>query len=163
MEAWVNQVLAGPAEQHASGLPHQQPLQPAQAAFKGLLKHGLTKAELAHAGLGAEAVDRLYRTLYVYSVGLFDTLQVRGASMHEDNQEAGVTPLTHHTCLQVWCWVTVLLNGIHLSQQVFDVGRDCQLCHTLLICFWHTEHACPVAVRCLRSCWGTPRTRRSCC
>lgn len=82
MESWVNQVLAGPAEQHASGLPNQQLLQPAQAAFKGLLKHGLTKAELAHAGLGAEAVDRLYRTLYVYSVGLFDTLQVRGAPRH---------------------------------------------------------------------------------
>jgi hypothetical protein len=77
MESWVNQVLAGPAEQHSSGLPNQAPLQPGQAAFKGLLKHGLTKAELAHAGLGAEAVDRLYRTLYVYSLGLFDTLQVR--------------------------------------------------------------------------------------
>ena len=78
METWVNQVLSGPAKQHTTGLPNQQPLQASSLSMKGLLNHGLSREELGAAGLGGEAVDRLYRALYVYSVGLFDTLQVGG-------------------------------------------------------------------------------------
>jgi hypothetical protein len=83
METWVNQVLSGPAKQHTTGLPNQQPLQPSSLSKRGLLNHGLSREELGAAGLGGDAIDRLYRALYVYSLGFFDTLQV-GAGCYDE-------------------------------------------------------------------------------
>lgn len=39
---------------------------------------GLTRPELLSAGLGSEAVDRIYRCLYVYTIGFFDVMQASG-------------------------------------------------------------------------------------
>ncbi|GFH21137.1 uncharacterized protein HaLaN_18379, partial [Haematococcus lacustris] len=42
---------------------------------QGLAAFGLTRTELQGAGLSSEAVDRVYRSLYVYTVGFFDVMQ----------------------------------------------------------------------------------------
>ncbi|CAD7702140.1 unnamed protein product, partial [Ostreobium quekettii] len=52
-----------------------EPLQRSSASLKGLARCGLRREDLCHAGLSAETIDRLYRALYVYSVGFFDLLQ----------------------------------------------------------------------------------------
>ena len=43
---------------------------------QGLARFGLTRAELANAGLNNDAIDRVYRCLYVYTIGFFDVMQV---------------------------------------------------------------------------------------
>jgi hypothetical protein len=45
--------------------------------LQGLGTFGLTRVELVGAGLSHAAVDRLYRGLYVYTIGFFDVMQVR--------------------------------------------------------------------------------------
>jgi len=46
------------------------------ALMRGLTEYGLTRPELRGAGLGEDAIDRLYRGLYVYTIGFFDLMQV---------------------------------------------------------------------------------------
>ena len=48
----------------------------APEALTGLSSFGLTRRQLQSAGLTAAGVDKLYRSLYVYTVGFHDTLQV---------------------------------------------------------------------------------------
>lgn len=47
----------------------------APASLTGLSKFGLARGQLAGAGLSASTVERLYRSLYVYTVGFHDTLK----------------------------------------------------------------------------------------
>lgn len=47
------------------------------SSLRGLATYGLTRAELLNAGLPDGAIDRLYRGMYVYTVGFFDIMQVR--------------------------------------------------------------------------------------
>lgn len=47
------------------------------STMKGLASFGLTRVELLGAGLSSPAIDRLYRGLYVYTIGFFDVMQVR--------------------------------------------------------------------------------------
>eukprot|EP00877_Chromochloris_zofingiensis_P009698 jgi/Chrzof1/4982/Cz15g07110.t1 len=77
MESWVNQVLSGP-ESYLNN-QSEAPLQQTSAAMKGLASYGLARDELLHAGLSNAIVDRLYQSLYVYSVGFFDVLQASAA------------------------------------------------------------------------------------
>ncbi len=53
-----------------------EPLKYDQIVLKGLASFGLTRVELRGAGLRDESIDRLYRCLYVYTVGFFDVMQV---------------------------------------------------------------------------------------
>ncbi|KAF5828586.1 hypothetical protein DUNSADRAFT_17383 [Dunaliella salina] len=73
MELWVNQVL-DPAATELSG--KTEPNQVNVAMLKGLARFGLTRTELSGAGLTNEAIDRVYRCLYVYTIGFFDVMQV---------------------------------------------------------------------------------------
>jgi hypothetical protein len=54
-----------------------EPLKMDTIVLKGLASFGLTRVELRGAGLGDEAIDRLYRGLYVYTIGFFDIMQVQ--------------------------------------------------------------------------------------
>ena len=54
--------------------PTHQRMDP--ALMRGLTEYGLTRLELRGAGLGEDAIDRLYRGLYVYTIGFFDLMQV---------------------------------------------------------------------------------------
>jgi len=76
MEAWVNTVLTGPATAGAVMLPGNQQ----RLVAAGLAKHGLGRAELHAAGMAGPEVDRMYRSMYVYSMGFFDTMQVSSGS-----------------------------------------------------------------------------------
>ncbi|GIM07161.1 hypothetical protein Vretimale_11376 [Volvox reticuliferus] len=80
LELWVNQVLdatgssGGPAG--LGGTPGLgDPLKMDASALKGLASYGLSRVELLGAGLPNEAIDRLYRCMYVYTVGFFDVMQ----------------------------------------------------------------------------------------
>lgn len=75
LEAWANSVLAAQQQQLPQGVTGET----AAAAAPGLARFGLARGELVTgAGLRNETVDRLYRSLYVYSLGIFDTMQVGG-------------------------------------------------------------------------------------
>lgn len=71
MELWVNQVL----DPSAAGQPRYEPLKTDAMTLKGLLGHGLARVELRGAGLSDDGIDRLYRSLYVYTIGFFDVMQ----------------------------------------------------------------------------------------
>ena len=43
--------------------------------LSGLAHYGLTRTQLMDTGMSGAVVERLYRSLYVYSVGFHDTLQ----------------------------------------------------------------------------------------
>ncbi|EFJ47417.1 hypothetical protein VOLCADRAFT_92103 [Volvox carteri f. nagariensis] len=86
LELWVNQVLdnTGASSGGAAGGGHTalggpqglgDPLKVDASALKGLASYGLTRVELLGAGLSNEAIDRLYRCMYVYTVGFFDVMQ----------------------------------------------------------------------------------------
>ncbi|GLC48337.1 hypothetical protein PLESTB_000085100 [Pleodorina starrii] len=89
LELWVNQVLdatggSGHGHSHGGGggpgglgAAHGlgDPLKVDPSALKGLATYGLTRVELLGAGLSNEAIDRLYRCMYVYTVGFFDVMQ----------------------------------------------------------------------------------------
>lgn len=72
LEMWVNQVL-DPGSGDPTG--RTEPSKRDVSALKGLAAFGLTRTELQGAGLSSEAVDRVYRSLYVYTVGFFDVMQ----------------------------------------------------------------------------------------
>ncbi len=75
MELWVNQVL-DPGSMDLSGRTESLKIDP--LSLRGLTQFGLTRVELRGAGLSDASVDRLYRGLYVYTIGFFDMMQVRG-------------------------------------------------------------------------------------
>lgn len=55
-----------------------EPLKYDTVILKGLASFGLTRPELRNAGLSDPAIDRVYRGLYVYTIGFFDVMQVWG-------------------------------------------------------------------------------------
>ncbi|KAG2426002.1 hypothetical protein HXX76_013373 [Chlamydomonas incerta] len=78
LELWVNQVLDSQSTANnplggSQGLA--DPLKMDASALKGLASYGLTRVELLGAGLSNEGIDRLYRCMYVYTVGFFDVMQ----------------------------------------------------------------------------------------
>lgn len=73
LETWLNDVLMARA-------PDDQPLDMLHAApvtKHGLRTFGIDREALQGAGVPGGAVDRLYRGMYVYSVGFSDLLRVR--------------------------------------------------------------------------------------
>lgn len=75
LETWLNDVLT-------SSLPSKPPLDLLQAqpvARHGLRAFGIDRPALLGAGLGDAAVSRLFRGIYVYSVGFSDMLRVRSS------------------------------------------------------------------------------------
>jgi hypothetical protein len=86
LEAWVNNVLASSyvpgTRPHGAKAPAAAGAAAAAQApppgMGGLAKFGLAPPELARAGLSDPSIRRLYKGLYVYSMGLFDLLQVGG-------------------------------------------------------------------------------------
>ncbi|KAG2483752.1 hypothetical protein HYH03_017407 [Edaphochlamys debaryana] len=76
LELWVNQVLDSQAASSPLGATNLgDPLKLDPSALKGLASYGLTRVELLGAGLSNDAIDRLYRCMYVYTVGFFDVMQ----------------------------------------------------------------------------------------
>lgn len=72
LENWINITLLRPTKD-----PLQKGDLNSQAApLRGLLDHGIHRNQLSKAGIGEESINRLYQGLYVYSIGLFDLLQV---------------------------------------------------------------------------------------
>lgn len=47
-------------------------------ASKGAAHFGVSRQQLAAAGLSSVSIDQLYRCLFVYSAGFADTMQVSG-------------------------------------------------------------------------------------
>uniref|UniRef100_A0A7R9YWS5 Flagellar associated protein n=1 Tax=Chlamydomonas euryale TaxID=1486919 RepID=A0A7R9YWS5_9CHLO len=72
LELWVNQVL-DPGGMDMTG--RTEPLKMDASVLKGLTQFGLTRVELRGTGLSDALIDRLYRGLYVYTVGFFDIMQ----------------------------------------------------------------------------------------
>ena len=54
--------------------------------MQGLPAFGLTRPELQNAGLSNEAVDRVYRAMYVYTIGFFDAMQVCMCTAYESEE-----------------------------------------------------------------------------
>lgn len=82
-------------------------------AVQGLASFGLTRPELLGAGLSHDAVDRLYRGLYVYTIGFFDVMQVCSHQEFIVSQlslfvfvPSGSGIMDHH-------WVTLGSRGFH--------------------------------------------------
>lgn len=75
IETWLDDVLsARPADaEQPLDLLHAQP-----PSRKGLIAYGVDRERLAAAGMGTAEIDRVYRAMYVYSVGFCDMLKVRG-------------------------------------------------------------------------------------
>lgn len=78
LERWIDFALLWPS----LDLAEKDKKLTQAAAFKGLTKNGISRQQLLQAGISDDLIERLYRGLYVHSVGLFDMLQVK-------------TPLTH--------------------------------------------------------------------
>lgn len=73
LETWLNDVLmARSAEETPLDLLQAQP-----STKKGLVSFGMDRVTLIGAGLSDAAVSRLFRGMYVYSVGFSDMLRVR--------------------------------------------------------------------------------------
>ncbi|GFR49058.1 hypothetical protein Agub_g11084 [Astrephomene gubernaculifera] len=79
LELWVNQVLDAQSTSAAGALGAAGKVSDAlkmdASALRGLASYGLTRVELLGAGLSNDAIDRLYRCMYVYTVGFFDVMQ----------------------------------------------------------------------------------------
>jgi hypothetical protein len=65
-------------------------LQLGAGTLSGLAQFGLTRTQLMDTGLSAAVVERLYRSLYVYSIGFHDTLQDLISQGCATKQRAGV-------------------------------------------------------------------------
>lgn len=76
LELWVNQILDPTPGGSTLPISLPSPLHVDPSACRGLAAYGLTRVELLGSGLGHDAVDRLYRCMYVYSIGFFDVVQV---------------------------------------------------------------------------------------
>ncbi|MEW5307688.1 MAG: hypothetical protein WDW36_010066 [Sanguina aurantia] len=75
LELWVNQILDPTPGGSTLPISLPSPLHVDPSACRGLAAYGLTRVELLGSGLGHDAVDRLYRCMYVYSIGFFDVVQ----------------------------------------------------------------------------------------
>jgi len=77
MESWLNDALT--TKDAGGGAAADEPpldmLQQGAAGLHGLQNHGLTRAELKRRGLSPKAIERIYRSMYVYTVGFHDILK----------------------------------------------------------------------------------------
>jgi hypothetical protein len=71
LEGWVDEVLTN------SQLPPQHT---SKGTLRGAEAAGLARQQLIAAGLGANTVQQLYRSLFVYSMGFADTIKVQWAA-----------------------------------------------------------------------------------
>lgn len=69
LEFWLNDTLADAENIGISGCMLRTDKKPALQRYK------LDRAHLIQNGLGQEQVDRLYRCLYIYSVGFYELLK----------------------------------------------------------------------------------------
>jgi hypothetical protein len=77
LETWLNDVLtARSAEETPLDLLQAQP-----STKRGLVSFGIDRGALLGAGLSDAGVSRLFRGLYVYSVGFSDMLRVRNCHL----------------------------------------------------------------------------------
>jgi hypothetical protein len=83
LEAWLDEALNSSqhrqqqmASTRHSRTAQQQQEQALATGLKGAAAAGLARQQLLAAGLSNTAVDQLYRSLYVYSVGFFDSTKV---------------------------------------------------------------------------------------
>ena len=83
MEAWLNDAVIAV---HRGPDSQLDTLQQSRGALKGLLSVGLSREALKAAGLHGEEVDRLYRSMYVHSIGFYDVL--KELFVHCDNRGA---------------------------------------------------------------------------
>ena len=70
METWLNDVLSAGAENETD-----PDLLVTGQVSSGLRRFGLSRAELVDRGISGAQVDRLYRSIYVYTVGFHDLLR----------------------------------------------------------------------------------------
>ena len=72
MEQWLNDTLAEVEHFHipSTGV--------ATAATKAITRYGLDRIELTNAGIPNDEVDKLYRSLFVYSVGFYGMVREMG-------------------------------------------------------------------------------------
>lgn len=82
LETWLNDVLTArsPEDGVALDVLHAAPI-----AKKGLIAFGVDRDALVRAGLANAAVDRIYRGMYVYTVGFSDLLRVRSVCVYESS------------------------------------------------------------------------------
>ncbi|KAK9820233.1 hypothetical protein WJX72_007746 [[Myrmecia] bisecta] len=79
LETWLDEVLHQPTQ-------HSPRERQGFLGSKGLGRFGLSREALAGGGLSSEEVDRLYRSMYVYTVGFQDLL--KDLLTHCDNRAA---------------------------------------------------------------------------
>eukprot|EP00854_Cymbomonas_tetramitiformis_P016421 gene16421-19492_t len=73
LECWLNDLLTKTGPKNTD--EGVELLQVSSASLSGLSNYGLSRAELVKAGLSPAAVERMYRALYVYTVGFHDTMK----------------------------------------------------------------------------------------
>lgn len=86
--------------------------------MQGLASYGLTRVELLGAGLSNEAIDRLYRCMYVYTVGFFDVMQV---------QQYGSTALRLYSSVGGWKGVRAARRAVQKHRRAVRriITRGC--------------------------------------
>ena len=69
LETWINETLMDAYHLEIPGVltrpEHKKPI----------YRYGIDKQTLVEAGISSEEVDRIYRSLFVYSVGFFELLK----------------------------------------------------------------------------------------
>eukprot|EP00240_Pyramimonas_obovata_P015475 CAMPEP_0118956300 /NCGR_PEP_ID=MMETSP1169-20130426/61477_1 /TAXON_ID=36882 /ORGANISM="Pyramimonas obovata, Strain CCMP722" /LENGTH=266 /DNA_ID=CAMNT_0006904315 /DNA_START=227 /DNA_END=1024 /DNA_ORIENTATION=+ len=71
MECWLNDVLT----QRPDKAAERDLQQISTASLAGLTSYGLSREELSRDGLSAPTIERVYRALYVYTIGFHDTMK----------------------------------------------------------------------------------------
>ena len=69
METWINETLEDAYHMEIPGVL----VQPEQK--NPIHRYGIDRQTLVNAGISSEEVDRIYRSLFVYSVGFFELLR----------------------------------------------------------------------------------------
>jgi hypothetical protein len=69
LETWINETLTDAQHLDIPGLILKPQFQ------LPISRYGIDKMKLTNAGIAAEDVDRIYRCLFVYSVGFFEMLK----------------------------------------------------------------------------------------
>jgi hypothetical protein len=102
LEAWLDDALGTrqqrqqPAGVQPCAMLQQQQEQALASGLRGAAAAGLARQQLLAAGLSHAAVDQLYRSLYVHSVGFFDSTKV--------SSECVALPVSSATAfVLLWC------------------------------------------------------------
>jgi len=75
MESWLNDALTTKKQDTDPDEPPLELLQQGAAALHGLQNFNLTRADLKQRGLSPKSIERIYRSMYVYTVGFHDILK----------------------------------------------------------------------------------------